>query len=61
MMKPTLAQLTDMNERAAVALSRLKSLPFDEQWEITKQSANKKIDMQMSATDPMLQAPIQVN
>ena len=61
MMEPTLAQLTATNERAAVTLSRLKSLPFDEQWEMAKQSTIKKIQMQMSATDQMLLALTQVN
>ena len=42
MMEPTLAQLTEANERAAVALTRLKSPPFDEQGEMAKQSAIKR-------------------
>ena len=40
MMEPTLAQLTATNERAAVTLSRLKSLPFDEQREMAKAIGN---------------------
>ena len=61
MMEPTLAQLTEMNERAAVTLTRLKSPPFDGQGKMAKQTAIKNIEMQMAATDQMLRALIQVN
>ena len=61
MMEPTLAQLIDMNAGAAATLSRLKVLPFNEQWEMAKQTAIANIEMQMAAADQMLLALIQVN
>ena len=60
-MEPTLAQLTATNERAAVTLSRLKTLPFDEKWEMSKQTAITKVEKQMATADQMLLALVQVN